>query len=213
MKTNLLIFGTKNFNNSIEEIKDYLEFSLIYFDFNQFSEDLVTASSAVIVDYQICENKNILNIINQIFNKPILFLGNQNSLTKCNYDDITNLPISITELKNKIINLITSYKFNKNSSIEIKNFFLDKNEKKLKKKKLFITITEREVQLIELLFNEQNPLSKNTILKKIWKYADDADTHTVETHIYRLRKKILDVFKDDNFIVNSKLGYSIEKKK
>ena len=213
MKTNLLIFGTKNFNNSIEEIKDYLEFSLIYFDFNQFSEDLVTASSAVIVDYQICENKNILNIINQIFNKPILFLGNQNSLTKCNYDDITNLPISITELKNKIINLITSYKFNKNSSIEIKNFFLDKNEKKLKKKKLFITITEREVQLIELLFNEQNPLSKNTILKKTWKYADDADTHTVETHIYRLRKKILDVFKDDNFIVNSKLGYSIEKKK
>ena len=213
MKTNLLIFGTENFNNSIEEIKDYLEFSLIYFDFNQFSEDLVTASSAVIVDYQICENKNILNIINQIFNKPILFLGNQNSLTKCNYDDITNLPISITELKNKIINLITSYKFNKNSSIEIKNFFLDKNEKKLKKKKLFITITEREVQLIELLFNEQNPLSKNTILKKIWKYADDADTHTVETHIYRLRKKILDVFKDDNFIVNSKLGYSIEKKK
>ena len=56
---------------------------------------------------------------------------------------------------------------------------------------------------------EKKPLSKNIILKKIWRYADDADTHTVETHIYRLRKKILDKFSDEKFLVNSKLGYSI----
>ena len=79
----------------------------------------------------------------------------------------------------------------------------------MKKDNLFITITEREVQLIELLFNEKKPISKNIILKKIWKYADDADTHTVETHIYRLRKKIFDKFHDESFIINSKLGYSI----
>ncbi|MDC0426749.1 winged helix-turn-helix domain-containing protein [Pelagibacteraceae bacterium] len=211
MKTNLLIFGTKNFNNSIDEIKDYLDFSLIYFDLDHFSEDLVTSSSAIIVDYQICENKNILNIINKIFNKPILILGIQNLSIKfkCKCDVSCHLPISILELKNKITNLIISYKFNKNSSIVIKDFSLDKNEKKLKKNNVFITITEREVELIELLFNEQKPLSKNIILKKIWKYAEDADTHTVETHIYRLRKKILNVFKDDNFIVNTKSGYSI----
>ena len=72
-----------------------------------------------------------------------------------------------------------------------------------------MTITEREIQLIELLFNEKKPVPKSIILKRVWKYADDADTHTIETHIYRLRKKILDVFKDDNFIINSKDGYSI----
>ena len=119
------------------------------------------------------------------------------------------LPISFSELKNKILILITGHKFNKNSSILIKKYILDKNEKKLKNDKLFVALTEREVHLIELLFTEKKPLSKNLILKKIWKYADDADTHTVETHIYRLRKKILDKFLDDGFITNSKLGYSI----
>ena len=82
-------------------------------------------------------------------------------------------------------------------------------KEKLKKKNLSITITEREIQLIELLYNSSNPLSKNVILKKVWKYADDADTHTIETHIYRLRKKILSKFKDENFILNFKDGYSI----
>ena len=51
--------------------------------------------------------------------------------------------------------------------------------------------------------------SKNEIQKKVWNYADDADTHTVETHIYRLRKKIKDKFSDDNFIINHKNGYLI----
>ena len=209
MKTNLLIFGTKNFNNSLNELKEDLSFSLNYFNPDQFSNDTVFSSSAIIVDNQVCENEDILTIINKICNKPILLLENQSFSIKCKYDDKNHLPITFTELKSKITNLITSYKFNKNSSIIIKNFILDKNEKKLRHDNLFIAITEREVQLIELLFNEKKPLSKNIILKKIWMYADDADTHTVETHIYRLRKKILDVFKEDNFIVNSKLGYSI----
>ena len=209
MKTNLLIFGTKNFNNSLYEIKEELGFSLIFFDQNEISKALVSSSSAIIVDNKICKDENILTIINNIFNKPILLLENQSFLTKCKYNEKNYLPISLADLKSKVINLITTYKFNENSSIAIKGFVLDKNEKKLKKGSLFVLITEREVQLIELLFNEKKPLSKNVILKKIWKYADDADTHTVETHIYRLRKKILDVLKDENFIVNSKLGYSI----
>jgi len=79
----------------------------------------------------------------------------------------------------------------------------------LKKGQLSIVVTEREIQLIEILFNALNPISKNLILKKVWKYSADADTHTVETHIYRLRKKILKTFKDDSFIINTKSGYSI----
>ena len=70
--------------------------------------------------------------------------------------------------------------------------------------------TEREIQLIELLFNEKKPISKNNLLKKIWNYSDAADSHTVETHIYRLRKKILKIFGDDQFIITKKNGYQIK---
>jgi hypothetical protein len=209
MKINLLVFGTKNFNNTLNEIKEDLDFSITYFEDSQFTQASIISFSAIIVDSRICEDENILLIVNKIINKPILLLENENPLTKCKYDDKHYFPINFMELKSKIVNLVTAHKFNKNSSISIKDFILDKNEKKLKKGNLYISITEREVQLIELLFNEEKPLSKNIILKKIWKYADDADTHTVETHIYRLRKKILDTFKEENFIINLKSGYSI----
>ena len=209
MKNNLLIFGTKNFNNSLDEIKENLGFSFTYFNTDNLAQEIDTSVSAIIVENQICQDSLVLSYINKISNKPILLMLNNNFLAKCKHDDKGQLPINFIEFKSKIINLITAYNFNKNSTIIIKNFILDKNEKKLKKDNLFITITEREVQLIELLFNKKKPLSKNIILKEIWKYADNADTHTVETHIYRLRKKILTKFRYDNFIINSKLGYSI----
>jgi DNA-binding response OmpR family regulator len=208
MKTNLLIFGTKNFNNSFDEIKEDLGFTATYFVPNMLNDNSIS-SSAILIDSELCANDTILSVIKNISDKPILLLSNKNLPEKCKYNDKIVLPTNLLELKNKIINLITAYEFNKNSSIIVKNYTLDKNEKKLKKDNLFITIKEREVQLIELLYNEKNPLSKNSILKKVWKYADDADTHTVETHIYRLRKKILDKFSDEKFIANSKLGYSI----
>ena len=209
MKNNLLIFGTRNFNNSLEEIKEDLGFSLNYFDPINFSDSLVFNCSAVIIHNQVCEDNSILKIINKILNKPILLLEDESFTTNCKCDEKNYLPINFIELQNKIVNLITTYEFNVNSSILIKNFKLDKNEKKLKKDDSFIIITEREVQLIELLFNEKKPISKDALLKKLWRYAEGADTHTVETHIYRLRKKILDKFQDKNFIINSKLGYSI----
>jgi DNA-binding response OmpR family regulator len=208
MKTNLLIFGTKNFNNSFDEVKEDLGFTATYFVPNMLNDNSIS-SSAILIDSELCANDTILSVIKNISDKPILLLSNKNLPEKCKYNDKIVLPTNLLELKNKIINLITAYEFNKNSSIIVKNYTLDKNEKKLKKDNLFITITEREVQLIELLYNEKNPLSKNSILKKVWKYADDADTHTVETHNYRLRKKILDKFSDEKFIANSKLGYSI----
>ena len=209
MKLNLLIFGTKNFNNSLDEIKEDLGFSFTYFNPNTFNENLLSSVSAVVLDSQICEDKTVLQVLGKIQKKPILLLEHQSSLVKCKYDEKTNLPINFSEFKNKITNLITAHKFNKNSSIVIKNYILDKNEKKLKNKSSFIEITEREVQLIELLFSEKIPLSKKIILQKIWKYSENADTHTVETHVYRLRKKIFDKFKDEQFIINSKAGYSL----
>ena len=122
---------------------------------------------------------------------------------------IIDRPFSIVNLNKIILNLITGDKFNKNSSIKIKDYVLDKNEKKLKKDNLFIFVTEKEIQLIELLLMSKDPISKKNILKKVWLYSSEADTHTVETHIYRLRKKIQEKFNDDNLIVNVKEGYLI----
>ena len=72
-----------------------------------------------------------------------------------------------------------------------------------------IILTEKEVRLIELLLISNKPVSKDKILSSVWNYSSDADTHTVETHIYRLRKKINDRFMDEKFILNSKEGYHL----
>ena len=84
--------------------------------------------------------------------------------------------------------------------------------KKLSKKNVFIILTEKEVQLLELFLSKTKPIDKDEILKEVWKYSSDADTHTVETHIYRLRKKINQTFSDQKFIINNKEGYYLWKK-
>ena len=100
-------------------------------------------------------------------------------------------------------------KFSKNSSIEIKGYLLDKNEKKLSKFQDHIILTEKEIHLLELFLKSRKPVTKNEILSSVWKYVAETDTHTVETHIYRLRKKISDKFMAEKFIINNKNGYSL----
>ena len=80
-------------------------------------------------------------------------------------------------------------------------------KKKIEKEKKFIILTEKEISLLELLLKNSLPLTKKNILEKVWKYSPDADSHTVETHIYRLRKKVKNKFLDENFILNNKDGY------
>ena len=124
-----------------------------------------------------------------------------------NCDAILKIPASWNEI-NEVIEKTSARKiFNKNSSIKIKGYLLDKNQKKLMKDHMFITLTEKEIQLLELFLSNNKPISKNKILSLVWKYSLDADTHTVETHIYRLRKKINVKFSDEKFITNNKDGY------
>jgi|TARA_B110000971_G_scaffold152834_1_gene156052 two-component SAPR family response regulator len=209
MKNSLLVFGTENFNKSLLEIKEYLDFSLIFFNKDTLFIDTISKVNCLLIDSETCKDIKNLSLINSVNNKPILLIEKSGNLKSCNHTDKIIFPLTLIDLNMNVINLITSEKFSQNSSIHIKEYKIDKNEKKLKKENLSITITEREIQLIELLFNEKKPISKNNLLKKIWNYSDDADSHTVETHIYRLRKKILDKFEDENFIRSSKTGYSI----
>ena len=209
MKNSLLVFGTNNLNKSLKEIEEYLDFSLIFANDAVTFNNNLSNTSVLLIDSESCKDIKILNLINSSHNKPVLLIEKLEFQKKCNYTEKISFPTTLLYFNHKIIALIISKKFNQNSSIQIKEYLIDKNEKKIKKNNLSATITEREIELIELLFHEVRPLSKNNLLKKIWKYSEDADTHTVETHIYRLRKKILDKFSDDKFIINTKAGYSI----
>ena len=144
------------------------------------------------------------------------YIDNNNSIKICvgkkkdliiNCDANLELPATLKEINAIVESTVAKKKFNKNSSIEVKNYLLNKNEKKLSKLGDHIILTEKEIQLLELFLNKKKPISKNDILSSVWNYSSDADTHTVETHIYRLRKKISDKFLDENFILNNKEGY------
>ena len=125
------------------------------------------------------------------------------------FTDKICLPASLEDINFIIGNSVIKKKFLKNSSIKIKNYILDKNEKKLINNNSYILLTEKEIQLLELFLQYKKPISKINILEQVWKYSEDADTHTVETHIYRLRKKIKSKFLDEDFILNNKNGYQL----
>ena len=127
--------------------------------------------------------------------------------TAVNCDAYLYLPTTINEINSIVENVTAKKIFKKNSAIKIKDYFLNKNEKKLIKDDKFIILTEKEIQFLELFLNNKKPISKKIILSLVWHYASDADTHTVETHVYRLRKKVEEKFSDKNFILNSKDGY------
>ena len=150
------------------------------------------------------ENNKIINNSNSL---KVLASSKKKILE--NFDAFLKLPTSLREINIVVESVAAKKVFNKNSSIKIKEYLLNKNEKKLLKDENEIILTEKEIQLLELFLNNKKPISKDKILSSVWNYSSDADTHTVETHIYRLRKKINDKFADDNFIVNTKDGYSL----
>ena len=204
-KLNILISAPENFLSSLDELKHYLKFKLItkqknkteisYSNFNGF----------------ICHEDN-LKIVENDLNSISCFkvLATKNNIkNKKNFDYILKLPTSIKELNKIIESSEAKNQFTKNSSIKIKKYFLDKNEKKLTKGESFISLTEKEIQLLELFLLKKKILSKDSILSQVWNYSSNADTHTVETHIYRLRKKISKEFSDEHFILNNKEGYYI----
>lgn len=189
----IYVYGEDYFINSLREHKEYfkLEFDKI--------DPLIKNKN----DFK----SNELFIINE---KLLNSFQNGKFLEKFkNNILIVSFPIKIVDLKKKIDGLRSKLEFQSNSFIKIGNYILDKNEKSLKLKDKKIFLTEKEIQLIETLTESDVPISKESIQKQVWFYSDDADTHTVETHIYRLRKKINEAFLDNNFIKNKKQGYMI----
>ncbi len=199
-KLNVLIYGSENFKSTIIEIKSYLKFNLLFSQKKLSDIDPKDFDGLISNEYNIKDIPNDLNVFK-------ILATNENKNKKDTFDYTLNLPISVKEINNVIESVAAKKKFSKNSSIQIKSYFLDKNEKKLSKDNKSITLTEKEIQLLELFLNKDEPISKNEVLSLVWHYSSDADTHTVETHIYRLRKKIKQKFNDENFILNNKNGY------
>ena len=112
MKNSLLVFGTKNFNNSLNEIKEYFDFSLIFFDLNNFSESSLHSIQFLIVDSDICDNADVLSLLNKAKNKPLLLVQKSNSISVKNlvYDEKIILPLNFTDFTSQIINFIASNK-------------------------------------------------------------------------------------------------------
>ncbi len=153
------------------------------------------------------KDKKFKDLIQKQNINKIIFHNSKNIKDTENIEKL-NLPASFDQINKAIENNIVKTKFKTNSSLKIYSYKLDKNLRRLIKDNVFLELTEKEIELIELL-KEKSFMKKKEILSSIWKYSEDADTHTVETHIYRLRKKIKDIFNDNELIKSSKKGYTI----
>ncbi len=205
---NVLSFGPEKFNTSLEELKDFFNFNLRLSSKITKNELLQNFDLLIIHEDILKEHTDTQNLIKKIDKIKILIL-NPNSKPVEQFNSNLYLPLNLKDINGIIESLIAKKNFLNNSSIRIKDYMLNKNEKKLLRFNHFISLTEKEIQLLELLLTNKKSVHKDEILKKVWKYAKDVDTHTVETHIYRLRKKIKDKFFDEKFIHNDKDGYSL----
>ena len=202
---NVACFCNENFTKSLEEVKSFFGFNLISKNIN--NKDLVDGKfNAIIVESE--SNKKIS--LQDITIPRILIQKNSKSnKLHDSFSLIIKMPFNIVQFNQDIVDICKKYEFKKNSLIKIGEYVLDKNARVLKKNEITLKVTEKEIIFLEMLHSSKKPLSRDYILKNIWEYSSEADTHTVETHIYRLRQKIKSHFNDTVFIKNSKEGYSL----
>ena len=181
-KLNVLVFGPPSFISTLNELKSFLKF-------NPFFEEKNNKYDVILFHNEALKDKNTKIFIEKSSDIKI-YTANKKDLL-INYDAYLELPTHLKEINAVVENIFAKSKFSKNSSIKIKNYLLNKNEKKLYIKNDFVILTEKEIQLLELFLDKKKPISKDDILLNVWNYSADADTHTVETHIYRLRKKLM----------------------
>jgi len=193
-KHNIFIINFNLLYEILEEIKEHLSFEIKKYN---SVDDLNIANNSDI--------KDCLIILN--FDKKLLLKENLGSR---NFLYLKDFPISLDKLIESInVNLI-KIKFNHKSKIDIKGYELNLNSKFFSKKGINLKLTEKEIEII--LYLNKNKVAHNVLdlQKNIWGYVSNMETHTVETHIYRLRKKINDKFNDEKFILSLKNGYFIE---
>jgi hypothetical protein len=162
-------------------------------------------------------NFNIIEVTNdKTLNSTINELENYLIISKKKYSNITSqliidqFPANILKIVERINIELLKKKFNYQSHIKVKNYKINLNSRQIILENKNLKLTEKEVNTIIYLLKSNNPVNPLELQKNVWGYQSDLETHTVETHIYRLRKKFLDCFGDNNFIVSIKNGYKIK---
>ena len=183
---NLIIYKFTELYQILEELRLNLNFNISFVD-NEISlnENL---------------NKNSNNLI--ISNEKYLDIGN--------YFVLNNKPLNILKLVEKINIEFLKIQFNNQSELKVNNYIIDFNSREIIFKNKKLKLTEKEINTIIYLSKSNKAVSVDELQEKVWSYQSDLETHTVETHIYRLRKKILSTFKDNKFIISKKNGYQIK---
>ena len=190
MSKKLIIFQHKELFKILKEINENFEFKL---EFCEKEKDLEYLENENSKDYLIISKKKLLNLSNQI--------------------RIDTFPIKIKEL-NQILNVnFLKSKFNEQSKISLGNYNLDLNSRILKNNSKKLELTEKECSVLVFLRKSKQPVKINVLQEKVWGYNSKLETHTVETHIYRLRKKISDKFFDNKIIISDQKGYFLNEKK
>ena len=187
-----------------------INFRSLYEILNEIKHDLLFNIKNYENEDSFLKNQN-LNLKNSLIisksNKNLLSI---NDLSEKNFFDLSLLPISLTKLIELINIQLIKLKFNNQSKINIKDYELNLNSKFISKSDLNLKLTEKEIAIILYLNESNNDHQVDDLQKNIWGYSADMETHTVETHIYRLRKKIADKFNDENFILSGQNGYFIK---
>ena len=181
----IIIYKFKSLYNILEELSLDLNYNVVFAS----DVDALNSKVANLKSYLIISSKIYLNIGNQII--------------------LNNTPINILKLVEKINTEFLKIQFYNQSEIKLSNYILDLNSRELTWKNIKIRLTEKETNTIIYLSKSQRSVTVGELQKKVWSYKSDIETHTVETHIYRLRKKILKAFNDDQFIISENNGYQI----
>ena len=183
---NLIIYKTTSLFHILEEIGLDLNFKISFVKSENSLKDKVKNLS----NYLIISNKEYPNIDNQFV--------------------LINTPIKIFKLVEKINIEFLRLQFNNQSQVKVKNYIINLNSREMIVNNINLKLTEKEINTISYLSKSDKPVSIDELQEKVWSYQSDIETHTVETHIYRLRKKILNTFNDNEFIISKKNGYQIK---
>ena len=191
----LYIINLSNFYEIISELKEHIGYEISKFDnkeifFDKYKSQSISTENSILIVHE-KEYDFFVKNINE--DQIIKFIPPVNIFTF-----IENLNVRFIQRK-----------YQDQSNINVKDFFLDINSRELKKGKLKLKLTERETDMILFLNNSKEPVNVETLEKEIWQHSSELETHTVETHIYRLRKKIKAEFGNDDLIKSNKNGYTI----
>ena len=190
MTKKLIIFRYKELFNILEEIKENFEFKLEFYEKERELENLENDNLS---DYLVVTKKKLSNLKKQII--------------------IDKSPININDLIQTLnINFLKS-KFIEQSKIDLGRYNLDLNSRILNQNEKELELTEKESSILIFLKQSKDPVKIDQLQEKVWGYNSELETHTVETHVYRLRKKINDKFYDNEFIISDKKGYFLNEKK